>query len=294
MTNHQNKTAWAGIFIKIGIAIGCVAAVAFLAVGFICFSEGNSAFFKGDLEQLGKLASLGSYLQGTTAAFWALSGVCLIFVAFLAQMIQINSQREELELTRADLEEQQQRLDRQETIAVRQSFESSFFQLLNLHNQIVNALTETDTSPLTPQVFIGRACFERWYRQPDPIIFREDEQPILPSSAERYMEIYDGHQGELGHYFRNLYHVIKFVKESDALKNADPAIEYNNRRRYTSLVRATLSQFELALLFYNGLSDNGEKFKPLIEEFGLLENFNRNDLYNRKEDEKLYDPKAFA
>ena len=60
------------------------------------------------------------------------------------------------------------------------------------------------------------------------------------------------------------------------------------------MVRATLSQFELALLFYNGLSENGEKFQPLIEKFGLLENFDRDVLYKKQEDERLYDPKAFA
>jgi len=111
--------------------------------------------------------------------------------------------------------------------------------------------------------------------------------------SEKYLPFYNRYQGVLGHYFRNLYHVIKFVKESEALKDGDPVIDYKNRRRYTSLVRASLSQFELALLFYNCVVPIGDKFKPLVEEFGLLENFAKNALLE-PEHESLYNPKAFA
>ena len=264
-------------------------AIICLIVGFIDFSIGNKALFvadsHADAHPLANLASFGSYLQGTTAAFWALAGVCLIFVAFLAQMMQLRLQQQ-------DLEEQQERLEKQEVMTNRQNFESSFFQLLNLHNQIVT--TMRGRGIFDNKEYLGRACFEQWFNDSKRIHFTEaNGEPRRVSSVGRYMWLYNGRQGELGHYFRNLYHVIKFVKESETLKDGDSDTEYKNRRRYTSLVRATLSQFELALLFYNGLSDNGEKFKPLIEEFGLLENFDRDALYDRQEDEKLYKPKAF-
>ena len=107
--------------------------------------------------------------------------------------------------------------------------------------------------------------------------------PADPPSV-KYSAFYTQHQGALGHYFRNLYHIFKFVKESPI----------EDKRRYTSLARAELSQYELALLFYNGISPYGEKFKPLIEEFGLLENLNTGLLMNEAEDVKLYDPMAFS
>lgn len=45
-------------------------------------------------------------------------------------------------------------------------------------------------------------------------------------------------------------------------------------------MRAQLSAFELALLFYNCLSEYGrDKFKPLVEEFGLLKNMRRGLLF---------------
>ena len=87
-----------------------------------------------------------------------------------------------------------------------------------------------------------------------------------------YEDFYKRYQHDLGHYFRNLYHIIKFVDETDALKSSDASVEHKGRRRYTSLARAQLSVYELGLLFYNGLGSEGRKFKPLIERYGLLEN----------------------
>ena len=55
--------------------------------------------------------------------------------------------------------------------------------------------------------------------------------------------------------------------------------------KYTSITRSQLSDYELLLLFYNGLSEMGEKFKPLIEEYALLKNLPRMDIY----DSSLFD-----
>ena len=60
-----------------------------------------------------------------------------------------------------------------------------------------------------------------------------------------------------------------------------------------SLVRAQLSAYELALLFYNGLSKYGEGFKPWIEEFGLLEHLDKDHLLLDPTHKVLYDKKAF-
>jgi hypothetical protein len=78
-----------------------------------------------------------------------------------------------------------------------------------------------------------------------------------------YGKFYGEQQSHLGHYFRTVYHVFKFCNESN--------LQETELRRYTSLARAQLSAPELFLLFYNGLSPFGVKFKPLIEKFGLLE-----------------------
>jgi len=90
-------------------------------------------------------------------------------------------------------------------------------------------------------------------------------QPVLQQTVSFFEEFYSSREYLLGHYFRNLYHIIKFVKFS----NIEP------KRRYTSLVRAQLSKFELLFLFYNCFIRYGEGFKPYVEEFGLLEHLDK-------------------
>ena len=77
----------------------------------------------------------------------------------------------------------------------------------------------------------------------------------------------------MSHYFRTLYHIIKFVDKS--------TIE--NKKQYTSIVRAQLSSYEQVMLFYNCLHDNGnEKFKPLIEKYSLFKNLDTSLIFNQQ------------
>lgn len=82
--------------------------------------------------------------------------------------------------------------------------------------------------------------------------------------AKGYSDFYAWQQGEVGHYFRNLYHIVKYVDMADLDDD-----EY--RANMASLVRAQLSSYELILLFYNCLSGYGGKFKLLAEKYALFE-----------------------
>jgi hypothetical protein len=50
------------------------------------------------------------------------------------------------------------------------------------------------------------------------------------------------------------------------------------KQRYARLARAQLSKYELLFLLYNCLTEYGKGFKPLVEEFGLLEHLDRKSL----------------
>jgi len=249
---------------------------------------------------LNDLGDLGSYFQGAVGSLWALAGLMFIYVAFLGQMLQLVKQDEELEAQKRNFALQQ--------------FENGFFQLLDLHNDIAKGMHETIVSHIgyystegdgiLPKHEYGRHLFEKWYGKLKYELESTDNQThlavLLVSQNTQegklevkrgyvnkiYKKFYNDHQSELGHYFINLYHVFKFVNTCDVLKDKadtftdkDNEQTIKNKRRYTSIARAQLSQYELALLFYNGISDNGkEDFKPLIEKFGLLDNFNFNDL----------------
>ena len=99
----------------------------------------------------------------------------------------------------------------------------------------------------------------------------DSHKSTLYDTLEGYDIFFKKYQNNLGHYFRNLYHIIKFVDKS----------EIDNKKRYTNFVRAQLSSHELALIFYNCLSVYGsEMFKPYIERYSLLKNMNKDLIFN--------------
>lgn len=108
-----------------------------------------------------------------------------------------------------------------------------------------------------------------------------------------YDFIYREHDSYLGHYFRSLYRLIRFIDEQVFLEN-DYHKDFEIKYFYTSIVRSQLSDYETQWLMYNCVSEFGNvKFKPLIEKYTLLkilENNKENSIVNIK---SLYLDSAF-
>lgn len=212
---------------------------------------------------------LGDFLAGAVSSVWALAGLFFIYVAFLGQKQQLRNQEIEIELNRKELENTRQEIagQRQEMAAQnltmsQQRFENTFFQLLANHGRI---LGEFDLHNKEGTEVRGRDCFVAWYDMlRERAHNRGPKTPLgVRETIVQYEALFHTYASDLGHYFRSLYHMIKFVEESDI----------PDQKRYTNFVRMQLSSHELALLFYNCLSQYGvEKFKPLVEQFSLLKN----------------------
>lgn len=256
------------------IKVATIGALACVVFGFAAAYPAIARMWQepGDRFSLPNYSSLGSYFQGAVASFWSLGGLLLIYATFLAQQQQNARQERELE------DQKRQHQAQQESIK-RQNFESAFFQLLNFQNQITehgsvkHSKREFGHLP-AEETISGRT---RFLTLAVELKTRFGERRPSPERAkdpkfvrEQYSEFYQKFQPVLGHYFRTLYHVFRFVAQSDFSKD--------EKRRYSSLARAQLSSGELLLLFYNCLSEYGEKFRPLVEEFGLLEHLDRNML----------------
>ena len=88
----------------------------------------------------------------------------------------------------------------------------------------------------------------------------------------------------LDHYFRHLYTILRFVDETDVFvpigdEKQDDNFEWKQKYHYTTIVRATLSRYEMLILYYNGLSEFGrDKLKQLIETYALLDNIDKRGL----------------
>ncbi|WP_180802935.1 putative phage abortive infection protein, partial [Vibrio parahaemolyticus] len=95
-------------------------------------------------------------------------------------------------------------------------------------------------------------------------------------------EFWSVHDSELGHYFRFLYNIIKFLDESE-----------HDAELYIKLLRAQLSDQELLILFYNSLTTQGQSFKKYIYKYHLLDNMPCAQLL-KLEHQQYLEPKAFG
>jgi hypothetical protein len=246
----------------------------FVGLGFIVVGYGIYKYLYPISDEL-TLNELGDYFAGSVASVWSLAGLFFIYVAFLGQKQQLLNQQIELlfsqaevRATRIELKGQKEQLIEQNNTLKLQKFENTFFQLLKNHNDIVNSidLRIQRSGRITAQ---GRDCFKSFYERIKGKIKKND----LRDSINAYMDYYKEQQSDLGHYYRNMYQILKFIKESDFIDNA---------KRYSNILRAQLSSFELVLLFYNCLGPYGKvKFKPLIEEFAFLKNINVDLLFDK-------------
>jgi len=205
--------------------------------------------------------TFGDMFGAVNALFSGLAFAAIIYTINL-QRSELRLQRLELGLTRAELQGQKLELLAQNNLMRADSFEASFFRVLTVLNEITSSINIRQ--PIGG-VLVGRDCFSFFYRF---ILGRlgslEDHQVITDQQdniQRSYAEFFQTYQGDVGHYFRTLYNLIKFVDES----------KMENKRFYTNLVRAQLSSQELLMLFYNCLTPIGsEKFKPLVERYALL------------------------
>jgi hypothetical protein len=259
----------------------------------------------------------GDYAGGVVASVWSLAGLLFIYIAFLGQRQQLLTQQLELKFsqlelmeTRLELHGQQQQMKIQNDTLAQQRFENTFFQLVRLQNEIVQNITiRNSTGDIV--LATGGDSFEKMYLEEfkprvtkyirktyitKEDIFEKQGQEIDTKieeiknklSASETISIYEDffppHQSRLGHYFRNLYNILRFVEETK---------DINDKKRYTRIIRAQLSAYELSLLFYNCLSENGRRdFKPLVQTYSMLSNLNWSLLIN-EEHIGAYDPKAF-
>lgn len=243
-----------------------------LIIGFICcfpawFTQPGKLDFKGTGE-------IGDTIGGIMGPFVAIAAAILTFLAFWVQYKANEQQRKDIALER---------------------FESNLFELIHIQQDITNNLIfswgKSNQNTIPKQ---GREIFHFLYEDYN---FGKDGcydklTPIIVG-VKTLMEYQDVQKytdlkelGCLDHYFRHLYRVIKYIDDSTLISE-------DKKYNYTSIIRSSLSQYELIMLFYNCLSLNGiERFKPLIEKYTLFNNL-REDLLAKEEHYDLYSSTAY-
>lgn len=152
----------------------------------------------------------------------------------------------------------------------RQSFETSIFNLITLHNNIIDNLSFNESK--------SRICFSDFLDEfSEPLRKMTRSKTMLPderfSVARYFYENFNSQSnGYFGHYFRNLYRILKTI---DSHSDSDE-IKVN----YSRILRAQLSMDELTLIFINclpGVCDDG-KFAKLIIKYEILEHLSISSL----------------
>ena len=258
----------------------------------------------------------GDTFGALNALFAGLAFAGVIY-AILLQRKELALQRQELKLQRKTLEAteveirgQKEQLQAQNQTLQKQNFESSFFQLLGLYNDIVGSLIMSKGKVFNSREFPlgqslgeyhGRECFENlltrfknFYDQDKEDKKNKEISQDIEDDDDSHLFAYIGktceifftnYQSRISHYFRHLYHIVKFVDHSDQ--------EVKAKKFYTDLIRAQLSSEEMGLLFYYGLSDQGAKFKDLVEKYALFEDMPSKVLID-EEHRNLYAPRAYG
>lgn len=253
-------------------------------------------FFVDDASDRG---TFGDQFGAVNALFSGLAFTGLIYTIILQrrdlamQRDDLRLQREELVLTRQEMEEQTAEFEKQnETLRI-QRFENTFFNMLSQFQEVVNSLATQYRRSGELLNASGREFFKISFES--MIIHVEDKPRIIYGGMRNTIKEkgIDGYVGAdlpsyLDHYFRLLYRILKFVKDSPLI------IGFDDEYEYTSMLRAILSRYELVWLYYNGLSEYGaEKLKPLIERYAMLKNL-REDLLVKGVDVGDYAESAYV
>ena len=82
---------------------------------------------------------------------------------------------------------------------------------------------------------------------------------------------FGGNQSRLGHYFRNISQIVKYIDSADFLI-------YKEKYEYVKLLRTQLSQHEIAIFFLNTFSERGKSWKQngCIVKYKLIKNIPEN------------------
>mgnify|MGYP001415186170 CR=1 FL=1 len=380
------------------ILVGFIIAVSAISVPFLLIWVFNQNYHLSSFEKLG---TVGDFFGGTTVGLLSLASIIFVTAAIIMQKEELNLQRIEVKKTREEYEITN-------TTMKRQQFDSTFFNMINLHHAITKDIVIEDTNgraamkkiieelkqvynkdvynayivrlkqealqgskdllddlvrnefyyehynnfinknepvptfnhfeddadttaydifheslklgtnkewnslrvELTKkyeeEVYMTDNSYGEWLKT---LSFKESSQsystvytdkfnrefinePQKELKVEAFEKVYNFYGSQLGHYFRNLYHISKLIHDENFHENEKD----NNRekQKYRGILRAQLSSYELLVIFYNLVySSNGEKFKKIMIDTHFFEDHLSNKDFiwsNDKIELELMDP----
>jgi Putative phage abortive infection protein len=257
-----------------------------------------------------KLGHFGDFIGGFLGTILTIVATVYIYKTYMSQKEELESQRK---------------------LISQQQFESTFFNLLNIHIDIkknlridfseanfkpadyssINKLQINDFEVFSDvRQFITYMYF-RIIKSIVPIeeIFEKNNtHPEIQKTVNDFSKLSDldkedegkrlsfifkiifpRYQNQISHYCRNVYHILKFIRENESQnKNI-------NYKKYSDILQSQLNVDEQFILFYNfiifDVNDNDEYLHPIniVNHYKFLENLGSNNLL----DKELHNNKKF-
>ncbi|MDX1718819.1 MAG: putative phage abortive infection protein [Salegentibacter mishustinae] len=318
-----------GIFGIILLIAAIFSIISGIVISFIFFTttyQSINLISKGQKIDIDLTGMIGDFIGGVIGTIWSFAGVILFFLALRLQSRELSLQIDELKSTRQVFSTQQfestffnllkTQNDIRQSIELRKStyneagdkvtkvFKANIafeeirrymHELKRLLDQNISRLEkglseESDWSEKQKEIY--RKRFFNTYS----ISFSDiQKEPIIKSKIV-YKRTFQRYHDQLGHYFRNLYHILLYIDENEEeelgihhwkeltenqttmyINGKDMTASRIKRRyfKYSQFIQAQMSEPELLLAFYNTLFF--KKFRRLVEKYHLIENINTNN-----------------
>lgn len=206
----------------------------------------------GFAESSSDFGVFGDYIGGTIGTIVGAISIYLVYITYTSQVKFARKQdeamkRQQFETTFFSLLEQQQIIRSQLKGIIGDETYEGILYLQGLKSQLEDALSELN------------------YIQDE---VTEDNKVMLKNKVNGlYIDFFLPNISNLGHYFRHLYHILKYIDDS----------QLSDSKKYADLLQSQLSNAELYMIAINGISNYGrKKMLPLMDKYGLLENYNAN------------------
>jgi len=263
---------------------------------------------------------IGDTIQGIMSPFIGIAGILLTFVAFYIQF-------EANEKQKSALEEQNKAIAKQNRASSITAFESNLFELLRIHQSILDEtkvmwdfsgtptttrygqdLIEWITAQIVRNYDAIKAEHSEVSQKQATILaflfcyygknlyenkklslkYKECAPALLKNNQQSCNILKNGFGSALSRYFRNIYQIYKYIDSAKFL-------EQHEKYYYSKIVRSTLSTAEQNLLYYDMLSPLGEAWtkEELVFKYKPIKNMSleENKLYSPVEWIKSFDTK---
>ena len=204
--------------------------------------------------------TFGDMFGAVNALFSALAFAGLVYTLFV-QRYELSLQRKELELQRKEVKRNGDQLEEQKNVMLQQSFENTFFKMIELHHNLINSLTVS----LGSYSYNGREGLFYLREWMNSILHGSQFETELETNISEFMN--NGNGRNIKQYLNNFYSLLMIIhqhctKTKEVIKDSD----------YTMIALSQLSDDERYIIFY--ALGYREETRSLLESFISLDELN--------------------